>query len=167
MSGSYIFLLHLIGFSLVSALVIAGWFLNIRIAREKDLSLKLYVGGIARTLSYLSPAAALLLLVTGIGNIYNLYEGAGVPWYEQGWLVIKVILFGVMLVNGFVFGPALSRKRGAAIREMIESGASEERMKAFGDLTVQIRWFSIVQTVLLLGITFFSAFGTSKHPGYF
>lgn len=167
MSGSYIFLFHLIGFSLVSTLVVAGWVLNIRFMREKDLSLKLYIAGIARMFTYISPVAASLLLITGIGNIYNLYEGAGVNWYEQSWLVIKVILFGVMLVNGFVFGPSLGKKRAGVLKQMIETGGSDEHAKTLNDLNGQIRWFFIVQTVLLIGITFFSAFGTSKHPGYF
>ena len=167
MSGSIVFLLHLIGFSLVSALVVTGWILNHRFIKEPDLSLKLYVGGIARTLAYLSPIAALLLLFTGIGNIYNLYYGTSGSWYEEGWLVIKVILFGVMLVNGMLFGPLMSTKRIKLVREMMEKGITDQATKQLSDLNSQLRWFSLVQTVLLLGIIFFSAFGTLKHPGYF
>jgi hypothetical protein len=167
MSGSFVFLLHLVGFSLVSALVVAGWILNNRFTKEPDLSLKLYVGGIARIFSYLSPIAALLLLATGIGNIYNLYGGTSVSWYEEGWLVIKVILFGVMLVNGMLFGPLMTKKRITIVREIIERGANDEATKRLNELNGQMRWFFLVQTVLLLGILFFSAFGTLKHPGYF
>lgn len=167
MSGSFVFLFHLIGFSVVSALVISGWILNSRFINEPDLHLKLYVGGIARIVSYLSPIAALLLLATGIGNIYNLYYGTSVAWYEEGWLVIKVILFGVMLVNGMLFGPLMNKKRITIVRAMIEGDVSDESTKQLNGLNNQMRWFSLVQTVLLLGILFFSAFGTSKHPGYF
>jgi len=167
MSGSFVFLLHLIGFSLVSALVVSGWILNNRFIHETDLSLKLYIGGISRVFVFLSPIAALLLLVSGIGNIYNLYYGTSVAWYEQGWLVIKVVLFGVLLVNGMIFGPMMSRKRVKVVQEMVEIGVNEANTKQINDLNSQMRWFSLVQSVLLLGILFFSAFGTSKHPGYF
>ncbi|MEX2116734.1 MAG: hypothetical protein WEB37_07600 [Bacteroidota bacterium] len=167
MSGSFVFLLHLVGFSLVSAMVVTGWILNNRFMNETDLSLKLYVGGISRVFVFLSPFTALLLLVSGIGNIYNLYYGTSVAWYEEGWLVIKVVLFGVMLVNGLIFGPIMSRKRMKVVQEMIEGGVNDSNTKQLNDLNTQMRWFSLVQSVLLLGILFFSAFGTSKHPGYF
>lgn len=167
MSGSFVFLLHLIGFAFVSALVIAGWILNSRFINEKDLTLKLYVGGLPRIFSIISPLAALLLLASGIGNIYNLYFGTTVVWYEQSWLVMKVVLFGVMLVNGMIFGPSMSKKRLKTVQEMMENGANDENSKRLDVLNNQMRWFYIVQSVLLLGILFFSAFGTSKHPGYF
>ncbi len=167
MSGSFVFLLHLVGFAFVSALVIAGWILNSRFISEKDLSLKLYIGGLARIFSIISPFAALLLLVSGIGNIYNLYFGTTVIWYEQSWLVMKVVLFGVMLVNGMIFGPLMSKKRMKMVKEIIENGDTDESSKRLDALNSQMRWFSVVQSVLLLGILFFSAFGTSKHPGYF
>lgn len=167
MSGSYIFLLHLVGFAVVSALLIGGWMLNRRFVHEKDPSLKLYVAGIMKALSILSPIGAAILLVTGIGNIYNYYYGTGIDWYNQGWLVIKIILFAVLVVNGLMFGPALSKKRVMTVQSILQNGISDEATAALNHLNSQIRWFYVVQAVLLLGVLFFSAFGTSKHPGYF
>lgn len=167
MSGSYVFLLHLIGFSFVSALIIAGWILNGRLIAEQDPALKLYLGRIIKGLGLLSPIAAAILLITGIGNIYNLYGDTGIEWYTQGWLVVKIILFGILVVNGMLFGPALSKKRMKIVQSTLEEGETEERSNTLGQLNSQIRWFYVVQAVLLLGVLFFSAFGTSKHPGYF
>lgn len=167
MSGSYIFLLHLIGFSVVSALIIAGWVLNSRLIAEQDPALKLYLGRIMRGLGLLSPIGAAILLITGIGNIYNLYGDTGVEWYTQGWLVVKIILFGILVVNGILFGPALSKKRMKIVQATLEEGETEETSATLRQLNSQIRWFYVVQAVLLLGVLFFSAFGTSKHPGYF
>lgn len=167
MSGSYIFLLHLVGFGLVSALVIAGWILNIRFIREKDRTLKLYTGGVMRTVSLLSPVAVFLLLVTGIGNIYNLYYGTAAEWYEEGWLVAKIILFGIMLVNGMVFGPVLSRKRITTLKSIMQEGETDEKSSTLDHLNKQMTWFYVVQTVLLIAILYFSAFGTMKHPGFY
>lgn len=167
MSGSYVFLLHLIGFSFVSALIIAGWILNGRLIAEQDPALKLYLGRIIKGLGLLSPIAAAILLITGIGNIYNLYGDTGIEWYTQGWLVVKIILFGILVVNGMLFGPALSKKRMKIVQSTLEEGETEERSNTLAQLNAQIRWFYVVQAVLLLGVLFFSAFGTSKHPGYF
>ncbi len=167
MSGSFIFYFHLVGFALVSALVISGWILNVRFISEKDRTMKMYVGGIMRTISLLSPIAALILLVTGIGNIYNLYYGTTTQWFQQGWLVTKIILFGVMVVNGMVFGPILSRKRMKALKLVMETAGKDEDVTQLNDLNKQMTWFYVVQSILLLAIVFFSAFGTSKHPGFY
>jgi hypothetical protein len=120
-----------------------------------------------RTMLLLFTAASLLLLATGIGNIFNLYYGTRLLWYQQGWLVIKIILFGIMLVNGTVFGPLTNRRRMKIIRNTEEDTATEEAQKNLKYLNGQMNWFFAVQSVLLLGIVFFSAFGPSKHPGYF
>jgi hypothetical protein len=80
---------------------------------------------------------------------------------------MKVVLFGVMLVNGMIFGPVMSKKRIKTVQEMIGNGVNDDTSKRLDALNSQMRWFYIVQSVLLLGILFFSAFGTSKHPGYF
>ncbi|MBI4418700.1 MAG: hypothetical protein HY563_07975 [Ignavibacteriales bacterium] len=120
-----------------------------------------------RTVELLSPFAASVLLLTGIGNIYNHYYGTGVDWYNQGWLVIKIILFAVLVVNGMLFGPALSKRRIKTVQAMLQEGVTDDGSKTISHLNSQINWFYVVQAVLLLGVLFFSAFGTSKHPGYF
>ena len=167
MSGSYIFLLHLLGFSLVSAAVITGTLLNRKLTKEKDYSLKLYLGGLMRSISMAAPVTALILLVSGIGNIYNRNLGAPIAWYEESWLVVKIILFAIMLVNGTIFGPSLAKKRMQVIKALSETAAPEDAEQQLAFLNKQLNWFFLVQNILLIGITFFSAFGTSKHPGVF
>ena len=167
MSGSYIFYFHLVGFGLLSASIVGGWILNERFMSEKDLTLKTYVAGIMRTLWLLFLFAVVLSLITGIGSIFNLYYGTPQLWYQQGWLVIKIVLFGVLLVNGAVLGPLLTRRRSKLLTQWKNEAPSESDQKLFKELNKQVRWFFVVQMVLLFGILFFSAFGTSKHPGYF
>ena len=165
MSGSIIFYLHLLGFGLMAAVVAMGWFLNLRLTASQSQDVRISIESMMRTPLLLFPLAALLLLTTGIGNIFNLYYGTLTLWYQQGWLVIKIILFGVMLVNGTVFGPLVNSKRMRFVRK--GSDATEEDEKNLSFLNKQMNWFYTVQSVLLLGIVFFSAFGPSKHPGYF
>ena len=167
MSGSFIFTFHLLGFGLICAVIVGGWLINLRLMKVQEPALKVFLGGFLRTFGLLLPLAAVILLVTGIGNIYNLYYETPTRWYQEGWLVVKIILFGVMLVNGTVFGPILGRRRFVLLKQSAEMPATEEGAKTLAYLNRQINWFYVVQTVLLLGIVFFSAFGTSKHPGYF
>lgn len=167
MSGSFIFYFHLLGFGLMTTSLAMGWFLNLRFSASQGPDVRESVESMMRTMLLLFTAASLLLLATGIGNIFNLYYGTRLLWYQQGWLVIKIILFGIMLVNGTVFGPLTNRRRMKIIRNTEEDTATEEAQKNLKYLNGQMNWFFAVQSVLLLGIVFFSAFGPSKHPGYF
>ncbi|HLE31915.1 MAG TPA: DUF2214 family protein [Bacteroidota bacterium] len=167
MSGSFVFYFHLLGFGLLTAVIAGGWFLNIRFTAAQEPALRSFIATTMRSLNILSPIVGLLLLVTGIGNIFNLYHETPAVWYQQGWLVFKIVLFSTMLVNGSVFGPQISRKRMQIIQSANESPIMEEDQKNLKYLNRQMNWFYTVQVVLLLGIVFFSAFGPSKHPGYF
>jgi hypothetical protein len=164
-TGSYVFLLHLLGFGLITGVTFVGWILNRRFSTETDTTLKLYLGGVMRTVGVFSSAAALLMLLTGIGNIYNMYAGDAVAWYRESWLVVKVVLFGIMLTNGMLLGPSIARKRLRLLQSRLdepESAPSDEAMK---HLNGQMQWFHLVQTVLIIGIVCFSVFGPLRHPG--
>jgi hypothetical protein len=167
MSGSYNFLLHVLGFGLISAVLIGGWMIERKFRAEKDWALKAYIGGIARSLALLSPVAALILLITGIGNIHTYYMGSPVAWHEDGWLVAKVILFAVMFVNGTVFGPLLTKKRMGLVKALANHDAPAEAEQGVAALTRQIAVFYLVQFILWVWIVYLSTFGTGKHPGVF
>src|SRR5262245_42144468 len=109
MNGSWVHLLHIIAFGLVAATLIPSFILNRKMIAEKDPARKLAIGGIMRIFGSLAPFNVVLLLLTGIGNIYNRFFGAPFPWYVEGWLVWKVCLFGVLAFNGLVFGPMLGK----------------------------------------------------------
>jgi hypothetical protein len=167
MSGSFVFYFHLLGFGFITTALVAGWYLHLRFTSSQSPEIRTATRTMMRALTILSAASGLLLLATGIGNIFNLYHETPILWYQQGWLVIKIILFGVMLVNGTVFGPQLSRKRMRLLQNHEGGTGTEEDQKNLKYVNRQLNWFYTVQSVLLLGIVFFSAFGTSKHPGYF
>ena len=161
------FLLHLLGFGLISGVTFAGWILNMRFTSESELQMKLAVGSMMRTVGMFSPVAALLLLLTGIGNIYNVFLGSGTSWYQESWLVVKIVLFGILLTNGTLFGPLIARKRNKIVRSLLEEDEAPPEDETLKNLNGQMWWFYIVQSVLILGILYFSVFGPSKHPGFF
>ena len=165
MSGSYNFLLHLIGFGLVSAILTANITIERKLRSETDWGKKLYIGGIMKTFGMFGPFVTVILLVTGIGNIHNLYMGAPEPWYTQGWLVAKVILFAVMATNGLVTAPILAKKRMMLIKGLSDGSASAGTELTLKKMNTQVSLFLLVQVLLLLSILFLSAFGTGKHPG--
>lgn len=167
MIGSINFFFHIVGVGLIFAVVASGWLLNRKLGAEHDAAQKLYLGGILRTIGLFSPVASLLLLITGIGNIHNRYQASTLSWYSEGWLVAKIIFFAVMLVNGTVLGPMLSRKRTVLLRVMADHKAPENAESILKALGRQILLFNLVQLILLLAVVFLSTSGSGKHPATF
>jgi len=165
MHGSFSFFFHVIAVGFVFVIVFGGWAFNRRIVKEKDLHLQLYVSGWARSIGLLSPFVTLLLLVTGIGNIYNRYLGSDLHWYSEGWLVAKLIFFVILVVNGSVFGAQLGRKRTLLLQSISEQKAPENANSVLKSFNRQFTWHYIVQFLLLAIIIFLSTFGSGKHPG--
>lgn len=165
MSPSLFFVLHLLSFGVLVTTLLAGFILDRKLRSEKNLDLKIYVGTIARMIGLLSPLAALLLLLSGIGNIYNRYAGATISWFQEGWLVAKIMFFALMLLNGVVYGPKLSRSRMNLLKAIRDQTAPPEAEKLLASVNRQLTLFYLVQTVLLLVILYLSVFGSGKHPG--
>jgi uncharacterized membrane protein SirB2 len=165
MRVSITFLLHLVGFGVLCTTLLAGFIVDRKLRSQTDYNLKLYTSQIARMIGLLSPIAAVLLLATGIGNIHNRFLGTTLSWFDEGWLVAKIILFALSILNGMIYGPRLTRGRTKLIKALAEQSApanAEELMRSYN---TQITLFYLVQTVLLLLILLLSVFGTGKHPG--
>lgn len=167
MSGSYNFLLHVLGFGFLSTVVFGGFLLEHRFRKEQDWAMKAHVGGIMRTFGMLSPFVAAILLITGIGNIHNRYAGTPINWYNEGWLVAKLIFFAVLLVNGTILGPRMTKARMKIVKGILEKNAPADAEQTVASYNRQISFFYFVQTVLLLLILYLSVFGSAKHPGTF
>jgi small-conductance mechanosensitive channel len=165
MNGSINFLFHLIGFGLLFTTLFAGWIIERKTKKESDWERKLYLTGIGRTFGILSPVAALILLLTGIVNIFNRYGGTTIEWYTQGWLVAKIILFAFLLVNGALLGPIIVRRRTKLLRTVVDKSATEDAGSAVAVLNKNIATFYLVQFLLLLIILYLSVAGNGKHPG--
>lgn len=165
MNGSYNYLVHIIGFGLLSLTFLGGFLLDRKFRKEKDWNMKFYLLGLAKPLGMASPIVAAILLITGIGNIHNRLMGTELSWLDEGWLVAKVIIFSVMLLNGLIFGPSLSKKRAGLVKGVADgSGAPDAEQKIAG-LNKQISLFYLVQAIFLIAILYLSTFGPGKHPG--
>jgi len=165
MRVSYAFVLHLLSVGMLTTTLLGGFILDRKLRKEPDLRLKLYTAGISRTIGLLSPVAAILLLVTGIANIHNRFLGSTSAWYAEGWLVAKIIVYVVMVLNGMFYGPGLMRSRLKLIRSQAEQSAPTNADTLIRSYNRQLTLFYAVQTLLFLFIVYISVFGTAKHPG--
>jgi hypothetical protein len=159
------FLFHLIGFGLIFTSLLGGWIVERRIRSEQDWSQKLFIGKIGRRFGVLSPIASLVMLLTGIINIFNLYNGNINLWYSEGWLIAKIILFAFLLINGAIFGPILIRRRTKLILGIVEKNPPIDAESNYNVLSKSITTFYLVQFLLLIIILFLSVAGGGKHPG--
>jgi len=167
MNGSINFLFHLIGFGFIFAALLGGWILERRMKAEKEWNQKLFVGKINRRFSLLSPIASIIMLFTGIVNIFNMYHGNITLWYTEGWLIAKIILFAFLLMNGAVFGPILIRRRTKLMQRILEKKELENAEATIKIMNKSISTFYLVQFLLLMIILYLSVAGGGKHPGIF
>jgi uncharacterized membrane protein len=167
MNGSFNFLFHLIGFGFIFTALFGGWILERRIKAEKEWNQKLFLGKISRRFGLLSPIASIIMLLTGIVNIFNLHHGNINLWYIEGWLIAKIILFAFLLINGAIFGPILVRRRTKLMQRISEKTAPEDAEATIKIMNKSISTFYLVQFLLLMIILYLSVAGGGKHPGIF
>jgi uncharacterized membrane protein len=167
MNGSYVFLLHIIVFGVVAGTIIPSFVLDRKLRAEQDWGRKLYIGGIMRVFGAFVPYNVALLVITGLGNMYNRYLDAPYPWYDEHWLVTKVALFVVLAFNALFVVPKVGMKRGMLIKAIVDKSAPIDAEQQVEVYNKKISRLFLVQTALLLVILFLSAFGTGKHPGVF
>jgi len=165
MTGSIIFIFHIIGFGLVFTALFGGWIVERRIRAEKDWEQKLYIGKISRRLGLLLPVASIIMLLSGIMNIFNLYNSNINLLYTEGWLMAKIILFAFLFINGVFFGPILIRRRTKLMQSIVEKTALEDAENTFKIISKSITTFYLVQFLLLIIILYLSVAGGGKHPG--
>ena len=163
MTGTIVLIFHLLGFGLFTTILVAGFILERRFRREVDFRIMSAVGGASRGIGLLSPFAALLMLLTGIGNIYHRHLGTTLAWYGEGWLVAKIILFVIFVLNGVLGGPRLVRNRMKILSAQADQGAQPNSDALVRSINRQLNLFYFVQTILFLLIVCLSVFGAGKH----
>jgi hypothetical protein len=162
MSSSISLLFHFIGFGIIFTSLLGGWTLERRLRLEKELNQKLYLGKISRRLYILFPIASVIMLLTGIINIFSIFSGEINLLYTEGWLIAKIILFAFFLINGTVFGPILARRRTKLMQGISEKKAPENTEDTIKIINKSISTFYLVQFILLIIIIFLSIAGVEK-----
>lgn len=167
MNGSFSFVLHLIVFGMVAGTLLSNFILDRKLRAEKDWGRRLYIGGLMRTFGALAPYNVILLILTGLANMYNRYLGAPYPWYEEQWLVIKLVCFVVLVFNAMFIVPKIGMKCGMLIKSVVDKSAPANSDAQFAAYNRKVSIIFMVQTTLLLAIVILLSLGTGKHPGQF
>lgn len=167
MNGSYNFLFHLLGFGLLMGLYLRGAMFERAVRAESDWRRKALVLNLMNSGAWLGPVSALVLLLTGFGNIYNRYWGATEPIHVEGWIIGKLVLFVIFILNGATAGRIFSRQRAELVHGSMQVGGSVEEERKLRRYNRWMSAFYIVQGLLLLMILMMAAFGSLKHPGVF
>ena len=167
MQGSINFIFHLFGFGLLITALIGGLMLEMQFRSEREIKQKIFITSIIKKFGILSPFVSLLMLATGIGNMYNMYGHSFHFEVIPAWLTAKIIFFAVLLVNGAVLGPLLSRKRTKFLKTIEENIFTEKIGSTLKIFNRNVSFFYAVQILLVIIILFLSVFGTGKHPGAF
>lgn len=148
-----VFLLHLIGFGVIATLLIAGPILEQKFKKAETLDAKATLQKALRSMGLLSPLAIVLLLLTGIGNMY--YSELGL--FEAGWLTAKIIFFAIVVVNGAMAG-ARAGKRGKLIDRLARGETPPNALSEMQSYNKQQSIFYLTQTILILVILVLSVF---------
>ena len=166
MTGSFNFFIHVALFGLTTAAVVASFINHRQIVKEKSWEKRLHLTGLMRIFSRLVPVNALLLLITGFGNMMNRY-GTNNQWPSEEWLSLKVVIFVILAANGLYLAPRLGMKRTMLINSVIEGNGPADADQQMQKKNSFITALSTVQIILLTFILFLSVYGSGKHPGMF
>ena len=167
MNGSYAIIVHFLGFGLVSALLTMSLLLERKFRSETDWDRKQYILGLMRPFKVLGPLAGIIMLLSGIGNIYNRFLDSPEPWYDEGWLVAKIVLFIIFAVTSSVGARLLMAKRMQLVASVIQQAHPADADQSLKRSNRAHTILYLAQLILLVAIVYLAVFGGSKHPGVF
>lgn len=134
---------HILSFGLVATGVIGGDVVDgaIRGALRRGAAQEAgAIAGMMLRLAIVAQVGAGLLILTGVGMLAEAHWA----WWGQGWLTIKLILVGVLILNG----PLVARPAAVALREALQAG----KMEATVPLLRRLAVFHVAQTTGLIAI---------------
>ncbi len=146
---------HFIGFGLLLTTSVAGYILNARYKKAREIQAKSTILRALKPIGILSPIALALMLITGIGNMHMLgYTFTDPPH----WLAYKLSLFVLAVIGGIVFA-VKSRKRGALIGELASGKTPANALETIQSYDRQINVFYLVLGLLMIMILLLSING--------
>jgi uncharacterized membrane protein SirB2 len=144
---------HLIGFGMIATLLFAGPILERRFQKEETLETKTTILRVMKSVGLLSPLAVLLLVATGIGNMYFNHLGP----FSKGWLTAKFIFVAMVAVNGAMTG-ARARKRGKLLKRLARGENVPNALPQMQRYNKQQTTFYLTEWFLVLVILVLSIF---------
>ncbi len=146
---------HLIGVGMIFTLLLAGPIIEANFRWENDIRMKQHAAKMLRSVGLLSPFGALVLILSGIGNMVFLHITVGNLFGSAAWLGLKLLVFIVLLAIGMVISPKTARQRAMLLDQMNQinppedAGEKMESLNSKQTLFFLANWILVVVIVLL------------------
>lgn len=149
-------LFHLIGVGMIFTLLFAGPIIESNFRWENDVRMKQHAAKLLRSIGLLSPFGALLLVISGIGNMVALQIKFTDLFGKASWLGLKLIAFLILLIMGAAISPKAARRRAAILEQMNQPDSPDdiqEKLSILNKKQVNIFAVNWILVVIILVLT--------------
>ncbi len=143
-------LFHLIGVGMIFTLLFAGPIIEANFRWENDISMKRHSAKLLRNIGLLSPFGALVLIISGIGNMVLRNITFSDLFGSAAWLGFKLIIFIVLLAMGMAMSPKIAKQRMMILEHLSESEPPEDAEDKLNALNKRQTLFLVLNWLLVL-----------------
>ncbi len=151
-------LFHLVGVGMIFTLLFAGPVIESNFRWENDVRMKQHSAKLLRSVGLLSPFGALVLMISGIGNMVTLEITFGNLFGSAAWLGIKLLIFIALLAMGMALSPKTARERLLLLEHMSQPNPPEDAEDRMNALNSRQTLFFAANWILVLAILFLTLF---------
>jgi len=141
---------HLIGVGMIFTLLFAGPIIESNFRWENDIRMKQHSIKLLRSIGLLSPFGALILILSGIGNMIVLGITFGNLFGSYAWLGMKLVIFIVLLVMGMALSPKTARQRALIVEQMGQPNPPEDADDRLTSLNSRQTLFFLINWILVI-----------------
>ena len=149
---------HLIGVGMIFTLLFAGPIIETNFRWENDINMKRHSAKLLRNIGLLSPFGALVLMLSGIGNMIfreitfvNLFG-------STAWLGMKLMIFIVLLIMGMALSPKTARQRAILLEQMSQPDPPDDINEELSALNKKQTIFFLINWILVITILLLTLF---------
>jgi uncharacterized membrane protein SirB2 len=152
--------IHLIGIGMIFTLLFAGPVIHANFKWENDLNLKRHSARLLRAVGLISPYGALVLILSGIGNMVAVQISFSDLFGKAYWLGVKLLLFAILLGLGMILSPKMARQRASLLEELGQANRSDDVDEKLSALNKKQTRFFVVNWILVSAISLLTFFNT-------
>jgi uncharacterized membrane protein SirB2 len=149
---------HLVGVGMIFTVLFAGPVIESNFRWENDVRMKLHSAKLLRSIGLLSPFGALVLVISGIGNMITLEITFANLFGSAAWLGLKLLIFIGLLALGMTMSPKTARERLALLEHLSQPNPPEDIDEKMNTLNNRQTIFFTMNWVLVLGILLLTVF---------
>jgi len=149
---------HLVGIGMIFTLLFAGPVIEFNFRWENDVRMKQHSAKLLRNIGLLSPFGALVLVISGIGNMVSLQIKFADLFGKASWLGIKLLLFIILLAMGMALSPKMARQRAALLEQLSQSNPPDDVGDKLYSLNKRQTIFFAANWILVLSILILTLF---------